>query len=99
MASVTWPPPPSPAQPTLNPNNLGFYDMVNNTPGTHGVHQPVDRGAWRRRMEFRVRVHGGAYELPELREDLDMPLMGAYELPLCWCLCTDGVTSNEGSRG
>jgi hypothetical protein len=50
-------------------------------------------------MEFRVRVHGGAYELPELREDLDMPLMGAYELPLCWCLCTDGVTSNEGSRG
>ena len=58
MASVTWPPPPSPAQPTLNPSNLGFYDMVNNTPDTHGVHQPVDQGAWRRRREFRVRVHG-----------------------------------------
>jgi hypothetical protein len=77
MASVTWPSPPSPALPTLNPSNLGIYDTINNTPDTHGVHQPVDRGAWRRR-EFRVRVHGGAYELPELGENLDMPLIATH---------------------
>ena len=28
------------------------------TRNIHGVHQPVDQGAWRRRREFRVRVHG-----------------------------------------
>jgi hypothetical protein len=28
------------------------------TRNIHGVHQPIDQGAWRRRREFRVRVHG-----------------------------------------
>jgi hypothetical protein len=51
--------------PTLSPSSLGFRGLINHTPRTHGVHQSIDREAWRGRREVRVRVRGDAYENSE----------------------------------